>query len=581
VLYFNAGGDAFLDVEYESDTQERADLAPAILLTEDAEPQELVDDLDLDDRLIERGRGLFASLGCAACHKLREADAEVDIASTLKAPKLSALDPERGCLSAAPHEAPNYALSAAQRRALASALANHEQASTGKADAKEMIPQYLAALNCVACHQRDGFGGVEPERNDYFVSTIKEMGDEGRLPPLLTGVGGKVRMSWLRDLVGKGVKDRPYMLTRMPVFGLANAKPVIEAMAAADKLPPVAELEFSEPPYRVKDQGRFLIGSKAFSCVKCHTFGEFKAEGIQSIDMTTMTRRLERDWFVRYVRDPLAFRPGTRMPAAWPKTGKSFLPTVFDGDADKQIAAVWTYLLDGKKAAAPVGVGGQPIDLVATTEPIVYRGFLEGVGPRGIAVGFPQGVDYSFDADALRLAMIWKGGLIDASKHWGGRGGGFQPPLGDHVTPLPAGRAIVRLASPSAPWPEEAGRADGYQFLGYRLDEQRAPRLRYRVLGVEIDDAIQPTAVDNQVQLERTMTMTTAKPAEGLWLRAAVGERIEPAAEGWYTVDRVWRVRLEGVGTPAVRTSGGRQELVAPLVFDSSGRGTIRETFRW
>ena len=88
--------------------------------------------------------------------------------------------------------------------------------------------------------------------------------------------------------------------------------------------------------------------------------------------MTAMTRRLRPEWFHSYVRDPLAFRPGTRMPSAWPKTGKSFLPAIYGGDSDKQIAAVWTYLLDGDKAAPPYGVGGQPGGRSA--KPLGHRG---------------------------------------------------------------------------------------------------------------------------------------------------------------------------------------------------------------
>ena len=60
------------------------------------------------------------------------------------------------------------------------------------------------------------------------VATTPEMGDEGRLPPALTGAGGKLRPEWLKQVVDRGSKERPYMLTRMPRFGANNL-----AMAAA------------------------------------------------------------------------------------------------------------------------------------------------------------------------------------------------------------------------------------------------------------------------------------------------------------------------------------------------------------
>src|SRR4029078_6401971 len=87
---------------------------------------------------------------------------------------------------------------------------------------------------------------------------------------------------------------------------------------------------FAEPCRRVKSAGRFLAGGQALGCIKCHTFNGIKTEGVQAIDMTTMPRRLRRDWFHRYLLDPQADRPGTRMPSAWPM-GVTLLPKVLEG----------------------------------------------------------------------------------------------------------------------------------------------------------------------------------------------------------------------------------------------------------
>ncbi|HEX4130640.1 MAG TPA: PA14 domain-containing protein [Pirellulales bacterium] len=589
LVYFNVEGDRVLEVEYESEKLPRRDVSGSVSITEDVEPAPTVDSFKTEDRLVARGRELFASVGCASCHTLRESDDEKPIASTLKSRKLAELDATKGCLNAKPRKSPNFALDDRQREAIAAALAEEPSHGAGKPSPQEVISTWLVAFNCLACHARDGVGGVEPQRNDHFASTIKEMGDEGRLPPPLTGAGAKLQMSWLRNLVDKGVKDRPYMLTRMPAFGIANVKPVLEAMAEVDKIEAKALSEFTEPSYRVKDQGRFLVGSKAFGCVKCHTFDKYKAEGIQSIDMTTMTRRLQRDWFLRYLREPLAFRPGTRMPAAWPKEGKSYLPKVFEGDSDKQISAVWTYLLDGTKAAPPAGVGGEPIELIPTTEPIVFRGFLEGVGPRGIAVGFPSRVNYAFDADHLRLATVWKGQFLDASKNWTGRGGGFITPLGDGVTPLPEGVAFAKLDSPSAPWPEVTERSPDYQFLGYYLQANRQPWLKYRVFGTTAQDSIQPVIDqehrDNPSLVRQIVFHAGEKPPRNLWMRAAAGELIEPKGDGWYLIDRTWQIRLSGADRAKVRTNEGHQELIVPIVFWDERVGgpdaVVIEIFKW
>ena len=186
-----------------------------------------------------------------------------------------------------------------------------------------------------------------------------------------------------------GVKDRPYMLTRMPRFGAENLGALGEAFASLDPLEPVEVPTFDESARRVKSAGRFLAGGEALGCIKCHNFKGIAAEGVQAVDMTVMTRRLRHDWFHRYLVDTQAYRPGTRMPTAWPG-GKTMLPQVLDGDTRKQIEALWLFLADGRDAVEPYGLGREPMPLVPEGEAIIYRNFLRGAGPRAIGVGYPE-----------------------------------------------------------------------------------------------------------------------------------------------------------------------------------------------
>jgi mono/diheme cytochrome c family protein len=585
VDYFNVNAEAVLDIEIEGPTLARGDITQYVSITEDAAPPVSNQAFKIDEKLVAEGRTLFATAGCASCHEVREEKGKPPVASKLSGMsklKLADLNLNAGCLSDAPSgRAAQFHLSKLQREALRQALSTKPQSASDREKRQAEIVRHMTTFNCYACHARDNIGGVEAARDDHFATTIKEMGEEGRLPPPLNGVGGKLSMSWMRNIVDKGAKSRPYMLTRMPVFGIRNVKPLLETFEVVDQLPPKPLSQFDEPPYRVKDYGRLLVGSKGFGCIKCHTFDKFKAEGIQSIDMTTMTRRLRPEWFVRYVRDPLTFRPGTRMPSAWPKKGKSYLPTVFDGDCDKQISSVWTYLLDGPKAAPPQGVGGTPVELVATTEAVIYRNFIENAGSRAIGVGYPAKVNLAFDANDFRLASIWKGSFIDASTHWGGRGGGIQPPLGDHVIPLTQGISIAKLKSPDAKWPNQHGRDLGYQFLGYRLDKSQQPTFLYTVEGVSIEDFAEPIVGGTSPQLRRTLSFDGQQPKPGLWFRAAAGAQIEPLADGWYHVDRGWKLRLEAGGaTPIIRGSEKNNELLVPVEF-KGGKGQIVETFDW
>src|SRR5262249_44744260 len=212
-----------------------------------------------------------------------------------------------------------------------------------------------------------------------------------------------------------------------------------------------------------------------------------KAEGVQGIDMVKLTQRVKRDWFYHYVLDPQKLRPGTRMPTSFPN-GKSFFPDILDGTATQQIEAVWVYLSDGTKARLPLGVGRAYIPLTPKDGAIIYRNFLtDGEGqqlPRGIAVGYPEKVHLAFDANQLRLAMIWQGLFIDAARHWTDRGSGFEGPLGDNVVKLPAGPTFAVLEKGDTAWPK-SGREEGQKFKGFKLNKEERPTFLYEVSGVQ------------------------------------------------------------------------------------------------
>ena len=52
-----------------------------------------------------------------------------------------------------------------------------------------------------------------------------------------------------------------------------------------------------------------------------------------------------------------------------------------------------------------------------------------GIGKRGIGVGYPGGVNLAFDAEQMRLAMIWKGKFLDPGGVWTGQGHGTARPM--------------------------------------------------------------------------------------------------------------------------------------------------------
>jgi hypothetical protein len=401
------------------------------------------------------------------------------------------------------------------------------------------------------------------------------------MPPTLTGVGGKLNAAYLREVLDQGAKDRPYMYTRMPRFGDANVGRLVAAFAEVDAATPEPRVTFHQSAARVKGIARTLISGTSLGCIKCHQFAGHRAEGIQAIDLTIMPRRLRRGWFHRYMLNPQAVRPGTRMPAAWPD-GKTFYTDVLDGDTTKQIEAIWVYLTDGDKAQVPAGMNPQSIPLTPTDEAIIYRNFIEGAGPRAIGVGYPEKAHLAFDANNLRLAMVWQGAFIDAARHWTERGEGFEPPLGDNILHLAEGVSFAFLADSKAAWPAKGAREMDYHFRGYHLTPDQRPTFQYSIGAVRVEDL--PNAVAGKggeaPSLRRVLTLKAAKPVDNLWFRAAAADRIEPLGKGWFRIHGEWKMRIESAGKPRVRQDGGKAELLVPVRFEN-GRSRIVQTFMW
>jgi hypothetical protein len=268
------------------------------------------------------------------------------------------------------------------------------------------------------------------------------------------------------------------------------------------------------------------------------------------------------------------------MPSAWPD-GQVLLPKILDGDAQAQIASVWLYLSDGGSAPIPSGLVGSPIELIPDSEPIIYRSFIRDAGPRAIGVGYPEKVNLAFDANNLRLALVWHNAFIDASMHWVGRGSGFQSPLGDNVLKLADGPSFAVLEDvTSTPWPDKSARELGHHFRGYRLDELRRPTFLYSVGDANIEDAPEPVSDQPFAPFRRTLRISADAPVEHLWFRALAAGNIEPQDDGWFAVDGDWKLRVESAVKPIVRQSGGKQELLVPVEMPE-GKARFVIEYHW
>ncbi|XZE53672.1 family 16 glycoside hydrolase [Planctomycetaceae bacterium SH139] len=583
VEYFEGGGEERLTLEIAGPDLPR--MAISTLVTQDPEgdlQRQLVPQTFVADPALKlEGERLFSSLGCANCHVFEPAGQAIEASLTAK--PWRQLQPQQGCLAEqVPASLPQYALTTAQRNSLQAAIT----ARPPQRERENLIQLTLTAANCYACHMRDGIGGPELARNQIFQTTTPEMGDEGRVPPPLTGVGDKLKDEYFAKVLDAGANQRPYMLTRMPAFGYERMKLLHQRLNKQDRqsseLPDVA----SQPTHRWLADGRELVGNEGLACIKCHTYGGEGTPGIQAIDMLEMPKRLRRDWFHRYMLNPQTYRPGTRMPASFPE-GKSVLTKIADGDPAYQIEAMWQFLLEGDPRKIPSGLRPGAIELVPSERPIIYRNFLTDMSARGIAVGYPEQVHIAWDADRLALAKIWQNQFLDASLHWRGRGPGRLGPLGDAVLTIEQSAPVAILASVTAPWPNaEQQAADssaaGQRFLGYALDAAGRPSFRYQTGSAEILETYLPTA-DTETgakSLTRRLDVKRSLDSKSTGLvivRLASGqiERLTPTS---YRVNDQFTLELSTPDVQLVEGSG-KQELRTSL--GNSDEASVEFTYRW
>jgi cytochrome c551/c552 len=535
----------------------------------------------VDQGKARRGKELFASLGCAACHA-----AETDRVPPAKAVGLTQLNPSSpaGCLGkkVAPGR-PKFAISDRQREALRQTLVALK-APAKPLDAQARLDHAMSAFNCYACHARGPRGGPDRSRADYFTyEVVADLGDEGRLPPALNGVGARLTPAGFEDALLEARRYRTYMATRMPRFGRDNVRHLPELFARADagKVPP------RKPPFSRKlvEEGRLLVGNKALGCFNCHAWGELRGQGAESVDLLQTTRRIQPGWFHALLQNPQQFRQGTRMPAPFPE-GKSPFASVLGGDAGKQSDAIWDYLRAGQKGGPPPGLS--PNDstlLVPAGEPITFRTFLDGVSAHAILVGFPQRTHLVFDANRVRSVLTWTGDFIGTKAAWEGRAGQYAHVPALEAVRFPDGPPLARLDNKDSAWPADVARSrlgsnrtpPGWRFLGYRFDAKRVPTFRYQAGAVSVEETPGTDIRPGSNYLSRHFRLGTDQDIPNLYLRVAAGKKIVEK-DGTWTVDEKVRYRVQaGPGVkPLVRTSDDTQELIVPVRFTPATGGKTR-----
>ena len=289
-----------------------------------------------DDALIEKGKTLVQNSGCLNCHSAK-------VENKFRAPQLTG--PGEGktagaCLAEVPPEkAPQFGFTAAERADLR-AFVRTARDSLFRDSPAEFAERQTRLLNCNGCHgQAQGF-------------------------PTLEILGGKLKPEWSGKFIAGEIaykprpethpRGEPWLETRMPGFK-ARASLLAQGLAALHGFGPKTS---AEPAIdnELATLGQKLIGKDGgFSCVSCHGVAGLAATDVfesEGINLAYSYDRLLPDYYYRWMRNPLAIDPQTKMPVYF-EEGKSPLTEILDGDAEKQISAMWHYMRLGQKMPPP------------------------------------------------------------------------------------------------------------------------------------------------------------------------------------------------------------------------------------
>jgi len=553
-------------------------------------------EFEVDLQLAAAGKRHFVSLGCVGCHGTVQKDLAANSllpqeqqANARSYPTMQELNLKQGCLSGQPGTWPGYTLSDAQRQDIVAAVSQ----SQSTLDTQQQVAINLHQLRCLSCHRRQGQGGVADDRDQYFATRDQNLGPQGRIPPNLTNVGAKLNIKWLQQVIVGGRSIRPYLLTRMPKYGADNVGHLVQQFADIDTLSPELELANPSKPYDLKPQdarnlGHQLVGKKGLNCIACHTFQLKPAMTMQGLDLTDMAERLQRPWFQRYMLAPQSINQNTVMPSFWPG-GTSIRKDILEGNTDAQIEAIWQWLLEGREARMPEGINRPRMELLATDEAVMLRRSYPGIGKRGIGVGYPAGINIAYDAEQMRMAMLWPGKFIDPAGVWTSQGHGNAQPLARPIQFSPG----PDFDSLDSPWLVDDSRPPRHKFKGYTLDDLMRPKFLYQFDSIQIEDYCTDNLIDSELILRRTLTFSSTTQQRQLRFRIATGQDIQRLDDQWFQIDQSLLARVvsnldakvvnasETVDTenknPQEKGTPAGQALIVPLTISNGSTVLVLE----
>ncbi|NQZ59668.1 MAG: c-type cytochrome, partial [Lentisphaeraceae bacterium] len=314
--------------------QEAADLASFLLVESANKPKKA------RQGNAALGKKLFAEKGCINCHGGSQL-------SLLAAKPFDKLKASSGCIARKPKGMVKYNLAGRSAKAISAMIKNYKTFLQQKS-VHEFAERQFDSLNCNACHSRDNkdarWGGYLHEIKD-LKTHYKHKGHLDQSRPQLTYVGEKIKQSSIKKYLDGSLpyNSREWLLARMPAFP-ARAKQMAASLALQHAV--LGEKNHLSGDAEKIKIGKKLVGSSGFGCIVCHDVGSMKALAafeVKGVNLQHSADRLNKDFYRRWMLNPVHVVPSTKMPKYADDQGKSPFAD-YGNDAEKQFEAIFEYI---------------------------------------------------------------------------------------------------------------------------------------------------------------------------------------------------------------------------------------------
>jgi mono/diheme cytochrome c family protein len=532
ITFFEGGGGEELQAGWSGPGIQRREFLPEELAHSGSVPRPIDRGKVATDALASRrGGALVQARNCEACHQVEGAE-DVEFAQPFAALSADAA----GCLDASPPtKVPHYGFDASERELMVNLLRNRSNLE-GPRSAHEEVFVLMNQHQCINCHARDQVGAPSAAVLASFVGA-EDLGEEGRVPPDLHDVGAKLKEGVLGHAISHGQEYRPSLKTRMPAFRSVDKQLSWDLTAAFREADRQANVRFA-PTFEPEEAklGHQLTGTAGgLACIACHGSAGNPSIGVQGPSLSEMADRLEYDWYARWMADPTKMRPGTRMLNVF-GSGKSPITAVHDGDAAKQIDAIWQYLSLGESMPLPSGLvtDRSSYELTPVERPLYFGTFYRDASARVMTVGFPERVSAAFDLHNARWVEVWRGDFMNAKGTWDGRAGQLESAGGSDVLPMPSGPSVA-VGVGEGDWP--AADKAAIKMIGHDRNELGHPTFRYalRESGIEVADGLTPLLAAGGSDLIRRIELRAPRPVPGTQIRLIDGTEVKRIPVAWTT----------------------------------------------